>query len=239
MFILLSSIFNEMSRCADDSTSSHSVIVVDRSGKPFGTLSSSPKGDTLFFIFPNQGQYPIGTYVDSLVQSTVASLGNLRINVYQRNCGATVDIATHVAVQDSTNTDLIAVFQGRPEIEVRWNPDNSIQVHHSPLSSEQIFLQKDQSLGRHISFIADLPNVGPSQYLEFSCYNYGATGRAGGWPSELLLRWAGWAQFTSGLWRESRGHWWGSPPYGDDPMGGIYIQSGIDYYENEYSKKKH
>lgn len=66
-------------------------------------------------------------------------------------------------------------------------------------------------------------------YERFGNFNYGATGKAWGFPDQVLLRAAGSVQ-------ENRLEEWGSPfggpPYGDDPVDQYYIHLGILYYEN-------
>ena len=80
----------------------------------------------------------------------------------------------------------------------------------------------------------DYKRVGPHGYYEkFGNFNYGATGAAMGWPPQILLRMAGWAQRRK---KENSKPEWGTPwdlnlhgPYGDDPKDQVMIRAGIQY----------
>jgi len=77
----------------------------------------------------------------------------------------------------------------------------------------------------------DYKQSGP-QYQDFGNFNYGATGASlGGFgiPSQLLRRFAGWAQRQAGTSRPEWGTPWGQFPYGDDPADQDAIGSGIAY----------
>lgn len=74
----------------------------------------------------------------------------------------------------------------------------------------------------------DYKQQGP-QFDDFGNFNYGATGNAFGFPDQVLLRMAGYAQMKAGTWDPSFGYPWGGAPYGDDPAGQVQIQRGIDY----------
>ncbi len=87
-----------------------------------------------------------------------------------------------------------------------------------------------------IWFYDQVRNKGPwdykqqgSQYEDFGNFNFGATGCAFGFPSEILLRGAGWAQQRAGTSKEEHGNWWDNPPYADDPKVQEMIQLGIQY----------
>lgn len=67
------------------------------------------------------------------------------------------------------------------------------------------------------------------QYENFGNFHYGAVGTAAGISSPVLLRAAGWAQSKSGNGQSKDGHWYGSPPFGDDPTDQFWIKCGIDY----------
>jgi RHS repeat-associated protein len=56
-----------------------------------------------------------------------------------------------------------------------------------------------------------------SKHQDFGNFNYGATGKAVGFPDFVLERAAGWAQEQAGTSKPEWGHWYGSAPYGDDP----------------------
>ncbi len=70
------------------------------------------------------------------------------------------------------------------------------------------------------------------QYQNFGNFNYGATGAAFGFPSWLLYRGAGFA--SSRAYGNSApsywGSWYGSYPYGDDPLDQYWISLGLQYY---------
>ncbi len=70
-----------------------------------------------------------------------------------------------------------------------------------------------------------------SQYQDFGNFNYGATGAAFGFPDQILLRMAGWAQTQAGTSLPQWGGPWGGPPYGDDPADQILINQGIEYFK--------
>jgi hypothetical protein len=177
---------------------------------------------------------PIGQCSDTIVRTPIASQG-VEAAVYERNCGATVDFATHVVVRGPADTEVVAIFQGRPKVKISWN-GTELEVHHSPMPSEKVFRQQSTGAGIRVSYLAEgvteIPT--PPDRLDFSNLNYGATGRAAGMPAEVLLRSAGWAQEASGLTRPEWGHWWDASPYGDDPQGSSKIREGIDYYETKY-----
>jgi hypothetical protein len=74
-------------------------------------------------------------------------------------------------------------------------------------------------------------------YEEFGNFNYGATGRALGFPREVLLRAAGFVQVLESL-RTGRPHGpgspFGDPPYGDFPEDQGPILRGIEYYDRNF-----
>lgn len=74
-------------------------------------------------------------------------------------------------------------------------------------------------------------------YEEFGNFNYGATGRALGFPREVLLRAAGFVQVLESL-RTGRRHGPGSPlgdpPYGDFPEDQGPILRGSEYYDRNF-----
>jgi hypothetical protein len=75
------------------------------------------------------------------------------------------------------------------------------------------------------------------QYENFGNFNYGATGKAAGFPDSVLQRGAGWAQEQAGTSDPSWGHWYEDAPYGDDPIDQEQIKKGIDYYNNTKCSK--
>jgi RHS repeat-associated protein len=76
-----------------------------------------------------------------------------------------------------------------------------------------------------------------SRYQNFGNFNYGATGAAFGFSSQVLYRAAGWAQQQAGTSQPQWGSWYESSPYGDDPDDQYWIQQGIQYYRCGCYKK--
>ena len=51
-----------------------------------------------------------------------------------------------------------------------------------------------------------------------------------GIPEDVALRGAGWASTQADPGRAKQlGHWWGAPPYGDDPDDQVQIELGYNY----------
>jgi RHS repeat-associated protein len=73
-----------------------------------------------------------------------------------------------------------------------------------------------------------------TDYRAFGNWNYGLTGRAFGWPSNILLRMAGYAQVKAGTSEPQWGNPVGGPPYGDDPADQAVITSGMSFYDQAY-----
>jgi RHS repeat-associated protein len=70
------------------------------------------------------------------------------------------------------------------------------------------------------------------QYEDFGNFNFGATGKAAGFPDFVLERGAGWAQTQAGTSDPNWGNPLGKAPYGDDPKDQAQIKAGIDYYNS-------
>jgi len=93
-----------------------------------------------------------------------------------------------------------------------------------------------------IWFYNQVRNKGPWDYKQlkngpyenFGNFNFGVTGCAFGFPSEILLRGAGWAQQRAGTSKKKFGNWWDEPPYGDTPKDQEMIQRGIQYCKCGY-----
>jgi len=86
--------------------------------------------------------------------------------------------------------------------------------------------------------------LGPWDYKQqgdfehFGNFNYGATGKAAGFPEGILEREAGRAQVNAGSgggrgipWLTLRGGLLGEAPFGDDPRDQAWIQMGFEYYD--------
>jgi len=78
-------------------------------------------------------------------------------------------------------------------------------------------------------------------YEEFGNFNYGATGRALGFPREVLLRAAGFVQVLESF-RTGRPHGpgspFGDPPYGDFPEDQAPILRGTEYYDRNFWSRR-
>jgi hypothetical protein len=158
-------------------------------------------------------------------------------SVVIRNCGATTDFATHVTLARAAVSKSVAVFAGKPRTDVSWIA-GSLQISRPGLPPQSVFLENTEAFGVTVAYVENREGEGNSDpiAIEFSSFNFGATGRAAGVPKELLLRWAGWSQMASGLHRPEWGAWSQSPPYGDDPSGSESILRGIQYYDTKYRK---
>ncbi len=211
------------------------ILLVDSQGRFTGTLESD--GGRLMVTQRNGEKIPFGSCEDEQVVDSQGP-GGAAVSVKVRNCGATVDFATRIGLKVGSQTSDISIFEGRPNITVEWDGPSAVHIHHSEISDEQVYRRETLTLGVAITYVADL-KIGPkSQYVDFSSYNYGATGTAAGMPKELLLRAAGWCQEASGLYRAEWDSWAGSPPYGDDPQGSKQILAGVMYGE-EFNKRQH
>jgi hypothetical protein len=87
-------------------------------------------------------------------------------------------------------------------------------------------------------FYRQVRNKGPWDYKQrsplcedFGNFNFGAAGRAFGFPGSVLRRGAGWANQSADPTRTGLGNWWGRFPYGDDPQDQSMIDRGIAYCE--------
>ena len=76
------------------------------------------------------------------------------------------------------------------------------------------------------------------QYENYGNFNYGAVGAALGIPDEVLLRMAGYAQYSDQTSNPKWGNPLGGPPYGDDPKDQHWIKEGIRYYREVIMKGK-
>jgi RHS repeat-associated protein len=103
-------------------------------------------------------------------------------------------------------------------------------------------IEKAKTMGVK-EFYDSVRNKGPWDYKQkgeaygdFGNFNFGATGKANGFPDGILKRAAGWAQGKAGTSRKEWGRWFGVAPYGDDPADQKQIQNGIDYFKNKEKK---
>jgi hypothetical protein len=211
------------------------IEVRNSDGSVYGSLRLNASGEVLLLSWQGQ-EHPIGECMDDVLQE-VRGDGATAV-IYVRNCGATVDFATHVAIRGGGGSEVVAVFVGWAMVRVEWN-GRDLQVVHSTLGPDGVFKRLEvASDGRKIMYDAKGPVVPPTQYVDYASFNYGATGRAAGLPTEMLQRVAGWSQEASGLYRSEWGTWSGSHPYGDGPRGRDMVQNGIQYFECQYCPEK-
>lgn len=204
-------------------------------GGRFGVLYESPSGDEL--LLRRRGGEPIvlgSCSVERAAEPRILA-GGVEVSVVHRNCGATVEFATQVILAHEEQRSVVAVFGGRQPIRIDPSPESGLTVLMPALRPETVFRKETRSQGLSVSYVEDpaLPGDPGSEYLDFSSFNYGATGRAAGMPAELLLRLAGWSQQAAGLSRPDWGRWSNGPPYGDDPRGSQQVANGIAYFESK------
>jgi putative RNase toxin 44 of polymorphic toxin system len=210
---------------------SPTITIRSPDGIVSATLRLSATGDTLLMSLQGQ-ELPLGECDDREIQRVRAAEGLAAI-IEERNCGATVDFATRILVQDHGDKHLVAVLEGRPTVSLNWSA-GALEVIHSPLPAEHIFRREDFAGSHRIVYSTGGRAAPESQYLDFASFNYGATGRAAGLPAEALQRAAGWAQEASGLHRPEWGTWSREYPYGDDPQGRKMVKDGVEYFECQY-----
>lgn len=210
----------------------HSVNVAGP-GEEAYTLQESADGRSLVLRW-NGGEEVIGSCSERLLQWLDLRREGLSASVIERNCGATVDYATQVVIDGREGRQIVAVFQGRPRVTLAWDAGR-LQVNRSWLPAQKVFLQQTRVTG----FGVDHAVLGPAaratsqSALDDSNRGWGAHGRSVGLPDEVLLRWAGWSQQASGMYRPEWGSWQGTAPYGDDPGGSARIREGMgDYADN-------
>jgi len=220
-------------------SSSHAdspVVDMSSSGsEKFGALQESASGNELLLRRGNGEPIVVGSCSDERAGEPTALSGGGQAFVVYRNCGATVEFATQVVLARDDQQSVVAVLRGRQPVRVGSSASSSLSVRIPALPSEAVFRKEIRSQGLAISYGED-PTLSPapeSEYLDFSSFNYGATGRAAGMPAELLLRLAGWSQHASGLSRPEWGRWSDRPPYGDDPRGSEQVSNGIAYFDSK------
>lgn len=196
-------------------------------------LQESPSESELLLTYGDQEPVAIGSCSDEPAGHVQSLRDGAQGFVVYLNCGATVEYSTIVLVARGTDRATAAVFLGRQPLNLGRRAGEGLIVRAPDLPDEAVFLKGDLALGVKVTYetAADLTRAPESEYLDFSSFNYGATGRAAGVPAEVLLRVAGWSQEASGLTRDEWGRWDGSPPYGDDPRGAAQVANGIAYFE--------
>lgn len=188
-------------------------------------------------MLDNQGSLlPFGECADE-AQGLPTSQRALVAAVFVRNCGATVDFGTHVLLRSGTESRSVAIFDGKVPVSVNWSP-SGLRVTHAPLPPARVVRHEPAAFGAAIAYASSGTPTAPNKYVEFSSFNYGATGRAAGLPAEVLLRVAGWSQQASGVYRPEWGTWNGPAPYGDDPVGSLKVREGILHFEQGPGKDR-
>ena len=203
-------------------------VEVREGSRVHGVLSVAPAGDRLLLTYGGH-EAALGQCADE-ERSKAASPSGISASVVERNCGATVDFATHVELRSGELRASVAIFAGRVPVALRWTGE-VLGIAHAPVASDRVYRRTENAIGAQVKYTAIGAPVPPTEHVEFSCFNYGATGRAAGIPAELLLRAAGWSQQASGIYRPEWGTWDGPAPYGDDPQGSRKIKEGILYHE--------
>jgi hypothetical protein len=132
------------------------------------------------------------------------------------------------------DANTVFIMKGNQPVKVQWADSNTIAVHYpSDAEDDWIYKKIKEHGGLKIEYRLTSKMSEKTRYLEYSNVNYGATGiSAQGTSEDILLRWAGWSQEKSGMTREEWGHWYGQPPYGDDPKEQYYIKQGIEMARN-------
>lgn len=137
-----------------------------------------------------------------------------------KNCGASVDFATHVFLEKGKNFESIFVLSGKPKISFKWKAENSLEVSHSKLNEDEVFKRIPMAFGIKISEKSTIERIGHTEIESLKSGNsiFAATfSKTSG--VEFAQRVAGWSQEASGLYLESWGRWDGKEPFGDDPLG--------------------
>ena len=206
------------------------AVEIATPGSAVYTLQASDDGQRLVLVWDG-GAEVIGRCSEKMLQWVDLGHDGLSASVVERNCGATVDYATQVVVEGEGLREVVAVYQGRPRVSVSWDGVR-LQTRHSWLPDHKVFLERRIVAGFGVDHAAFGPAARTTSQgaLDESNRGWGTHGRSVGLPDEVLLRWAGWAQQASGLYRPEWGAWDDAAPYGDDPSGRERIREGIDEY---------
>lgn len=157
---------------------------------------------------------------ETLISETSNSNGKFTVRVIEKNCGATVNFATHVEISGRIKKETIFILEGRPKVLATWKSDAELEVVHSKLTRSEIFKQSSSALGIRIHEQSSNERVGATDLKDIEkAYKYSTEGGREIFSVETMRRVAGWMQEASGLHRREWGHWNGSPPFGDDPYG--------------------
>jgi len=189
------------------STTTCTVSIPSGDGKRFELQEI---GDELFVKAPGAAPVRFASCVVEAPETLMSPDGMRSARRFVKNCGATVDFATHVAVEVNGKPHPLTIFSGRPSIRLRWSSANSLQIETPVLPDSRVY-RKETSHGQTsvvYKVNASLENgETPRPRLDQANRLFGMMGFQAGLPKELLHRSAGWAQSASGLHRPEWGKW--------------------------------
>ncbi|KYG64833.1 hypothetical protein AZI86_11565 [Bdellovibrio bacteriovorus] len=195
------------------------VEAKDASGKVVGYFHEESDPKNLMLTLKGKKTSPAGVCIVDPISSVAAPNGKFTAKAEVRNCGATVDYATRVFLLDGSKEVDVLVVTGTPEIKLRWKELAVLEIEHSVISAEQVYKKTDSVNGLKIINRGTKKIVGPPQSEAVAKANIvSATEGVRLFSLETMQRIAGWSQEASGLHKDSWGHWYGSYPYGDDPL---------------------
>jgi hypothetical protein len=212
------------------------ITVVDDKGKKNGQFEE--EGGVLFYTDSAGKRDIVGDCSSDVKLRTSNSVNKVAALVVEKNCGATVDFATHVVLKSGNTEQSIAIYAGQPTIKLEWIGSDRLSITRSKLDESAVFLASGEAFGIKISTILAQDSVQSSKYLDFASWNYALMGLTAKLPKEFLLRLAGWTQQASGLHRAKYGNWNGREPYGDDARGHQQILNGFAVYEIRKKKNQ-
>lgn len=188
----------------------------------------------------------VGHAFEEAYPETPSGAGTVHVRSYMRHQdGRIVEVSGYdrVAAQRAETSGLYADRKAPPASPV-MAPDAPEGV-----DVDANIREAARHKGDWLWFYRQVRNKGPwdykqrgRQFADFGNFNYGAVGTAAGFPENVLLRMAGWAQGRSGnvdpAWGSAptmlealagRG---GKPPFGDDPADQEWIMRGIEYFRS-------
>jgi len=122
-----------------------SRLEIREGGRLFGALAATPAGDRLLLKYQGQ-EFPLGECVEER-RNEASSPRGLVASVFERNCGATVDFATHVELRAGDERVSLAVFAGRMSVALKWSAER-LTVAHAPLGRERVFRRVERATMR-------------------------------------------------------------------------------------------
>lgn len=208
------------------------VEILGETGQLLLTMEQSASGDGLRIVLADGSGEQRITCEDKTVTAGAAQGQQFSAMVEMRDCGATTDYATRVLLRGPAGTELVAVFAGKPDVKLTWTDQQTLNIDYASVAQERIYLQKNRTqAGFSITYRPVMPASIPTDQkkMDISNIHFGMTGTAAKMPREMLLRWAGWTQQQSGLYRKEWNDWTGASPYGDDPAEQKAILAGMQY----------